>query len=129
MQKRPKNCLAITQGNLEIALPAQSGGKCVHVYNYISIRSAEIIEMKIQSLFWAHLHEFIEEYRHKIRRKNGEPVFRMVDCVNMFMQKFEIVGITEGALLKNYYRWTQSLRRQLKKRGYTLASKPKNQHI
>lgn len=125
MQKRPENCDTATDGNLEIALPFQSRGKNPHIYNYISVRSAQIIEKKLEALFWAHLHFFIDDYRSKIRKENDESVFYIKDCVYMFMQKFRIEGVTEGAIVKNYYRWTESLRRQLKKRGYNSVQKPK----
>ena len=123
MIKPPKNCFPATSGNLEIALPAQSGGKCPQVHNYISERATDLIEKKIASLFWAHLHDFVDEYRQKVRREDAVPVFYIKDCVYMFMQKFKITAITEGALVKNYYRWTSSNRRQLKKRGYSSTKK------
>lgn len=123
MIKPPKNCFPATSGNLEIALPAQSGGKCPMIHNYISERATDLIEKKIASLFWAHLHDFVDEYRHKVRREDTVSVFYIKDCVYMFMQKYKITAITEGALVKNYYRWTSSNRRQLKKRGYSSTKK------
>lgn len=129
MQKKPKDYELTTEGNLTIALPHRDKGKNPHVYSHLSERSAQVIEKKIQALFWAHLHEFIDEYRHKIRREDLGAVFYIKDCVHIFMQKFSITEITEGALVKNYSRWKDSVRRQLKKRGYTLAEKPKKQHI
>lgn len=39
------------------------------------------------------------------------------DSVFLFMSKYGIEGITEDALLKNYQRWRDKLRRK-KKRGY-----------
>lgn len=129
MQKRPEDCPVVTKGNLEIALPARSRGKCPLTYNYISVRASDIIEKKIEALFWAHLHEFVDEYRHKIRKENAESVFHIKDCVYIFMQKFRITEITDAAIVKHYYRWRESIRRQLKKRNYNLSQKSKNEHI
>ena len=120
MQKRPEG-KPIREGNLEIAIPVQRLGKCPYTYNYISDRGMVLIEQKIQALFWAHLHEFVDEYQHKIKKKNREPVFYINECVFMFMQNFGIRSITEDALVKNYYRWRSSLRRQLKKRQYKMT--------
>lgn len=110
MQKRP-NGVPIRKGNLDIALPAQSRGKCPQTYNYISDRSTAIIEEKIECLFWAHVHDFVDERHHRF----GE---QMNSAIYMFMRKFKITAITEDALSKNYYRWRWQVRRKRRKRNY-----------
>ncbi len=118
MSKRPEGA-PIQRGNLEIALPHQSKGKCPLTYNYISDRGAVIIERKLQALFWAHLHSFVDDYRHSFKKQEREYLFFINDCVCMFMFKYNITSISEDALIKNYYRWRSHVRRKLKKRNYT----------
>lgn len=113
-QKRPLH-VHHDDGNLEIVLPnrskdGQSIRKNPDVYNYISERSSKIIAKKICSQFWAELHEFIDDQKHRYG-------IEYVESVYTFMLKYRITGITEDALLKNYQRWRQLLR-QRKTRGY-----------
>lgn len=110
MSKRPVNC-PVSRGSLEIALPAQSRGKCPKFYNYISEYSQRIIEQKIECLFWAHAHEFVDNRHHQ----QGE---QMKDAMYMFLQKYQIMSISVDAVVKNYYRWRYEVRRKRVKRGY-----------
>lgn len=118
MQKRPDDT-PIRRGNLTIALPAQSRGKCPMVYNYISDRSSLIIEQKLQSLFWAHLHEFIDDIMHKTARTDEEAPIYIKDCIHMFMTMFSITQISEETIYKNYYRWRSEVRRRARRRKYS----------
>lgn len=115
MQKRPENC-PILDGNLQIALPARSRGKDALTYNYISLRAAEIIGDKLECLFWAHAHSFIDDLHHL----HGE---QMNNAAYMFMNKFKIKSISEDAIVKNYYRWRSNVRKKRRKRGYTIIDK------
>ena len=129
MIKPAKNCVVPNSGNLEIALTAQSGGKCPQVNNYISQRTTTLVDQLITSMFWAHLHHFVDEYRSRVKREDTKSVFYIKDCVYMFLQQYNITAITEGALVKNYYRWTCANRRQLNKRDYNSTEKPRKERI
>jgi len=103
LSKRPASN-PIDSGNLEIALPDRReanyiGGKDPQTYNYISHRAAEILAA-----------EYMDEEKHH----NGT---QYKDAVFTFMQKYSIESITEDAMLKNYQRWRDKMRRK-QKRGY-----------
>lgn len=117
MQKRPHNCPVLT-GNVELALPARSRGKDAATYNYLSLRSSEIIDLKIENLFWAHVHEYVDDRVHKFGEQMNIAVF-------MFMQKYQITEISEDAIVKNYYRWRSSVRRKRVKRIYMMKENNK----
>lgn len=113
--KRPVNN-PVDSGNLEFALPDRrdanhAGGKDPKTYNYISKRGAAILGARFRALMWAELHEFMDEEKHL----NGT---QYKDSVHVFMCKYSIESISDDALLKNYQRWRDRLRRK-QKRGYT----------
>lgn len=108
--KRPASC-PLEQGTLEIALPARRCGKDPAYYNYLSERSQRILERRIELMFWAELHEWIDYNKHMYGIQYIESIFS-------FMRKFDINGISEDALKKNYYRWRDRTRKQKEKRSY-----------
>lgn len=115
LAKRPVDH-PVDVGNLEFALPDRRdanppGGKDPKIYNYLSKRAAKILEDRFRLLMWAELHEFMDEEKHL----NGT---QYKDAVLIFMNRYCIESITEDALLKNYQRWRDDLRRR-KKRGYS----------
>lgn len=115
LAKRPADH-PVDTGNLEFALPDRrdanmAGGKDPKTYNYLSARAASMLGNRFRVLMWAELHEFMDEEKHL----NG---VRYKDSVYMFMRKYAIDSISEDALLKNYQRWRDKVRRRLK-RGYT----------
>ena len=115
LAKRPAS-QPVDTGNLEIALPDRreanyAGGKDPKSYNYISQRGAGILADRLRMLMWAELHEFMDEEKHH----NG---VQYKDSVYIFMKKYGIESISEDALLKNYQRWRDRVRRRLK-RGYS----------
>lgn len=112
MIKRPDNVSPLDIGNLEIALPSMHRGKDPLTYNYISKAGQLLIEKKLNRLFFAHMHDFVDEQVQEYGQPINESVF-------MFMSKFNISSITEDALLKSYYRWRSKVRRKIKKRKYT----------
>jgi hypothetical protein len=111
MSKRPENA-HIDTSNLEIALPHQSRGKAPETYNYITASGAKNIEKKLNRLFWAEMHEFVDEHVNT----HGEPIN---ETVFLFKNKYGIESITEDALIKSYYRWRSKIRTKIKKRKYT----------
>ncbi len=109
LTKRP-SCCPVDSGNLEFALPERREGKDPAYYNYLSERAQKVLADKLRLMMWAELHDFMDENKHI----NG---IQFKDSVFLFMSKYGIEGITEDALLKNYQRWRDKLRRK-KKRGY-----------
>lgn len=110
MEKKPAN-VDETKGSLEISLPDRSIGKDPAWYNYLGERSQRIIERKIELMFWADLHDMIDHNKHMHGVEYAETVYS-------FMIKYDIQSITEDAVLKNYYRWREKVRRRDKKRAY-----------
>lgn len=110
LQKRPATH-PVDSGNLEFALPERRVGKDPVYFNYLSARSQKILSDKMRTMMWAELHDVMDENKHV----NG---IQFKDSVHMFMCKYSIDSITEDALLKNYQRWRDKLRRK-NKRGYT----------
>lgn len=99
------------QGNLVMALPDRRLGKDPAVFNYLSHRSEEIIEKKIRQLFTLELHQAMDANAHNGHLLTNQ---EMVCC---FMAQYGIESISEDALLKDYYRWRDLVRRR-KKRQY-----------
>lgn len=110
LQKRPASC-PLDTGNLEFALPERRMGKDPASFNYLSARAQKMLADKMRLMMWAELHDYMDENKHI----NG---IQFKDSVFMFMRRYSIESITEDALLKNYQRWRDKLRRK-KKRGYT----------
>ncbi len=109
-ERRPKNC-HVDKGNLELVLPDRREGKSPETYNYLGQRSAGIIEKKIETKFWAELHEMMDENKHQF-------CIQYIETVAYFMRKYGIHSISEDALLKNYYRWRNNVRQKRNRRSY-----------
>ena len=115
LSKRPSTN-PVDHGNLELCLPDRreanmAGGKDPKTYNYLSQRAADILAKRFRVLMWAELHEFMDEAKHHRGIQYKDSAFE-------FMHKYAIESISEDALLKNYQRWRDKLRRS-SKRGYT----------
>jgi hypothetical protein len=116
MTKRPVNCPA-DSGNLEIHLPNRRKqeedriGKDPVVYNYLGLRAAKIIERKVEVMMFSELHDKLDENKHFLG-------IDYIDTVYEFMKKYQVNSITEDALLKNYYRWREVVRRRKIRRNY-----------
>ena len=115
LEKRPINC-SRDQGNLEIILPDRRdgdkiGGKSPERFNYLGERSQRIINKKIKLMMRAEIHDLIDESKHKFG-------IDMIQSVHYFMKKYCIESITEDALLKDYQRWRDDIRRSTKRRPY-----------
>ena len=122
-QKRPEDIFA-DSGNLEIVLPTKDREgeqirKNPEVYNYISARSSRILNNKIKLMFWCELHELIDSERHLYGNK-------ISDTIYIFMNKYRITKISEDALIKNYQRWRDIIRkkerRNYKKNSYLFCA-------
>lgn len=110
LAKRPTGCV-VDRGNLTIALPCRRQGKSPQYYNYLCSRSQKLLAKRMRTMMWAELHELMDENKHLRGIQFKETVF----C---FMRKYGIESISEDALLKNYQRWRDRIRRNLK-RGYS----------
>ena len=108
-ERRPERCPP-DAGNIEIILPDRREGKAPETYNFLSYKSQRIIERRIENLFWAELHDFVLEERHRY----GIPY---IDAIQQFICRYSIDSITEDGLKKNCYRWINRMRIR-KKRGY-----------
>ncbi|MCM1451245.1 MAG: hypothetical protein NC102_03225 [Clostridium sp.] len=109
MRKRPKDC-PVDSGNLEIALPDRREGKDPLYYNYLSCRAQKMIGDKLRLMMWAELHDAMDENKHV----HG---MQFKDTALLFMSRYGIDSISEDAMLKNYQRWRDKMRRR-SKRGY-----------
>ena len=107
MAKRPADC-PVDRGNLRIALPSRREGKDPQTYNWFSERSQRIINTKLRQMMWAELHDMMDENKHL----HG---LNFKDSVYMFMQLYGIESVGEDALVKNYQRWRDKVRRRARR--------------
>lgn len=112
MSKRPLD-KQIDVGNVELVLPDRREGKNPRIYNYISARSEKLIQYKIETMMWTELHDDLDHNKHRLG-------LEYIDTIHIFCNKYNITGISEDAMLKNYYRWRNATRRRAKeKRSYS----------
>lgn len=108
MSRRPGS--AIDRGNLEIALPDRrdanmAGGKSPEHFNWFSERAARVISDRLKVMMWAEVHDYMTEQKHV----HG---IQYKDSVYAFLTRYGIESISEDALIKNYYRWRERLKRR-----------------
>lgn len=107
----------IDSGNLELIIPNRRSEeddirKNPERFNFLSNRSAKIIDYKLETMMFAELHDVLDENKHR----------KGIDyqvSVHMFICRYSIISITDDALLKNYYRWRRKIKRLSTKRNYT----------
>lgn len=112
MAKRQCNQSPVDNGNLTFMLPERRIGKDPKVYNFLSPRSTKIIELEIRRMFNRELHSVMDE-----NDQNGHELNNL-DVVHNFLCYYCIDSISEDALLKNFYRWRDNLRKRKKRRDY-----------
>lgn len=112
MAKRQKNQSPVDEGNLSIILPERRVGKDPAVFNYLSPRSASLIEDEIRRMFNHELHQTL------LDNMTQGHVARNLDVIYSFMNEYCITSISEESLLKNFYRWRESLRKRTRRREY-----------
>lgn len=115
MAVRPEHVSPIDVGNLCIALPDKrdgnfSFGKNPEKYNYISAHGARILNKRFKCMFWAEVHELMDENKHL----HG---IDYQDTAYLLVRRYDLSGISDEGLLKNYQRWKDKMRRS-KKRDY-----------
>ncbi len=107
MQKRPASN-PVDKGNLEFCLPDRREGKSPDSYNYLSRRSGEMIAEKLKVMLWAELHDYMDREKHINGVQYKDSAFR-------FLRRYGIESISEDGILKNYQRWRDKQRRQVKR--------------
>ena len=112
MSKRPSGTNPCDRGNLSIILPDRRIGKDPMYYNYIHARGVDIIENKIRNMFNAELHAMLTD-----NDQNGHEMDN-IDVVHQFLCMYCIDSISEDALIKNYYRWRENIRKRKRRRDY-----------
>ena len=110
MAKRPDNVSPVDHGNLSLQLPERRIGKDPMYHNYLSERSQKIIDIKIRRLFYAELHQLLDE-----NQQEGRPLDN-ISVIYRFMCSYSLESISEDALLKNYYRWRINVRKKIKRK-------------
>lgn len=112
MAKRQKNQSPVDSGNLTFILPERRIGKDPKVYNFLSPSSVKMIEKEIRRMFNRELHAAMDE-----NDLNGH-VLNNLDVVHHFMCSYCIDSVSEDALLKNFYRWRENMRKRKVRREY-----------
>lgn len=112
MQRRPETN-PVDCGNLEFALPdkregREAAGKNPETFNYLSQRSGEILAARMKLMMWADLHDFMDENKHA----RG---VQFKDSAHEFMTRYGVESVSVDALLKNYQRWREKMRRRSKR--------------
>ena len=97
MIRRPAGA-AINEGTLRIILPKRREGKNPLYYNYLSPESVKLISKKVEALFWADAHFWIDYQKHIVGQNCTEAIYQ-------WMERYNITAISEDAIRKNYYRW------------------------
>lgn len=109
MSRRPSD-VAETSGNITIALPCRREGKDPAIYNYLSERAVRCVDKAVRREFNQELHSFLLE-----NDQRGH-LFDNIDVVLQFINMYRLESITEDALLKNFYRWRENLRKRKARR-------------
>ena len=110
VEKRPINC-GVDTGNLEIGLPDRRIGKDPAYYNYLGQRSAKLINSRTETLFFMELHQLLDDNKYHEGIEYNDTCFE-------FMKMYRIESISSDAILKDFYRWRERVRKRKKKRAY-----------
>jgi hypothetical protein len=111
MSRRPAGISPNDKGNITLILPNRRLGKDPQYFNYLSPRSQEHITRHVKDMFDFDLHDLMNR-----NVKAGRPL-RDLDVVHQFMCDYGIDSITEDAIIKNYYRWREKLRKRNTRNG------------
>lgn len=123
MERRPKDAVLPDDPNLVIWLPSRRGvegqpGKHPEHWNYLSPRSARMIEKSLRRLFnWEFHHYCMEHVAAGMTRK---------ETIGAFIRRYGLGLDCEDALLKNLQRHERTLRVFL---GIKNRKNKKNRHI
>ncbi len=87
---------------LAVVLPT-GGGKRAETFCCLSADGQRRIVHRLRSMLWAELHGWLDDCLHR----RG---WTLQESVRLFCLRWGITTLSEGALLKNYYRWRQRVR-------------------
>lgn len=111
MVKRPIDCPVDQPGNVALGLPDRRVGKDPATYNYLGERSVTFLEKRIETMFFA-------EMRSELDINKQQYGINYLDTVYWFINKYKIESITGDALLKDFYRWRDVVRKKKIRRNY-----------
>ena len=108
MERRPMDVQQAEEPNLLIWLPARRGTdglaqKNPAFWNYLSPRSARLIERSLRRLFNWEFHHYVDMVTHGEHRQNK------VQAVRSFIRRYGLGIDSEDALLKNIQRHERTL--------------------
>lgn len=112
MSRRRVDQSPVDNGNLTFILPERRIGKDPASFNYLSPRSAKIIELEIRRMFNRELHTMLDE-----NDQNNHELSN-IDVAHNFLCCYAIESISEDALIKNFYRWRDNIRKRVTRRKY-----------
>lgn len=109
LEKVPANCKPNLEGNICLGLPDRRLGKDPAIYNYLGLRSIQIINLRVEALFFGEL---------RSRLDIGKNIYGLMyqDIVYEFKSEYMIDSITDDALLKDFYRWRENIRKKEKRK-------------
>lgn len=113
--KRPKNCL-VNRGNFKFSVPSPRDSKDPEIYNYYSMDAIGTIQSRINRMFKAEFHDFMD-YRID---ECGDTI---IEATILFVSTHQITKIEPESLSKDYYRWRNKHRQRHKIRGYKFQNK------
>ena len=109
MSRRPSGAIQ-KPGNLTLALPHRREGKDPETYNYLSDRALRCVDKAVRREFNQELHALLLD-----NDQRGH-LFDNIDIVLQFINMYGLESISEEALLKNFYRWRENLRKRKARR-------------
>lgn len=103
MSRRPAGVPPEREGNLVISLPSRreahhAMGKAPEQYNYLSSAAIHTIDRKMRLMFWAEVHDTMDEQKHLHGRTYKDTAWDI-------LRRYDIQSIGDDAILKNYQRW------------------------
>jgi len=109
MQRCPKDAPVAEEPNLTIWLPSRRAidgqpGKHPEYWNYLSPRSARLIEKSLRRLFNYEFHYYMDQATH------GANPQTKVDAIRQFIRSYGIDLDSEDALIKNYQRYERTMK-------------------
>jgi len=109
--KKPKHAPG-PEGNIEVVIPhRREGNKKPIRYNYVSAEGSRYFNKVLKIFFRADLHEFVDSKKH-------DKGITYKDACYLFVAKYGIESIDPDSLVKNYYRWKETVRDNREKKSY-----------
>lgn len=113
--EKPKDAL-VNRGNFKFAVPSPRNSRNPEIYNHYSQKAIKSIESRINRMFRAEFHDFMD---HRVDECG--------DSINeaniLFCKIYKITEIDPESLKKDYYRWRKKHRANRKIRPYNFQAK------